>query len=98
MNTSNRLCVECGETTEHLVGEDPVRCTACGTTATTESLGDCAISYCPNAATHLVVLASGRADRQREQYCESHVGVATDDARTDPTRDVLYGPVDLEFE
>lgn len=98
MNAKNRICVECGTSTEHLVGDDSARCTACGATATEESRGDCAISYCPNVATHLVVLTSKRADRQREQYCKSHVGVATDDTRADPTRDVIFGPVDLDVE
>lgn len=98
MNVEDRTCVECGELTEHLVTDETVHCTVCGVPADGESRSDCAIAYCSDAATHLVVLDSGRIDEQREQYCASHVGVAADDARADPARDVVVGPVELESE
>lgn len=98
MNTEDRLCVECEEITEHLVEDEPVRCTACNAPATVESLGDCAISSCPNVATHLVVLTSDRVDQQPEAYCDSHIRGATDGARADPRRDVDSGPENRRFD
>lgn len=84
--------------TEHRFTDETARCTVCGVSAAGESAGDCSIAYCQNTATHLVVLASKRSDQHREQYCASHVGVAADDARADPARDVVVGPVEFDSE
>ncbi|WP_254523546.1 hypothetical protein [Natrinema caseinilyticum] len=60
-----------------------------------KSLGDCEIAYCADDATHLVVLDTVRSERLRERYCKSHVESAADDARADPARDLVYGPIEL---
>ncbi|WP_254530212.1 hypothetical protein [Natrinema gelatinilyticum] len=60
-----------------------------------KSLGDCEIAYCADDATHLVVLDTMRSGHLREWYCESHVESAADDARADPTRDLVFGPIEL---
>lgn len=87
---------DCDEATERAVSDGAGPRVGYGDVDASEPRCDCGIAYCPDAGTHLVVLSGGRSDHRRERYCESHVGVAADDARADPARELVYGPVKLE--
>lgn len=96
METENIECGECEDSTVHLIANEMAYCIVCGVPDTEELLDECEIAYCLDDATHLIVLDPGRSERQSERYCASHVGLAADDARADPARELVYGPVALE--
>lgn len=96
MKTEHIECEECEDSTVHVIATETAHCIVCGVPDTSDLRDDCEIAYCPDDATHLIVLDPGQSERQSERYCAAHVGLAADDARADPAQELVYGPVALE--
>lgn len=66
-----------------------------GGTAAGTPPADCDIAYCGAAGSHVIVLERRPSGRRRERYCAAHVSGAADDARADPSSELVAGPVQL---